>query len=134
MSCSEEDDDNDNYRNMQSEKLDEELNDIEDLAVDVFLDDVDQVNAKRNNQSRNNDNNNNINNNNNNNNHNNDGPAPKSASSADGSQPPPQGRGGRTARSAWGRLAFSASGLSPQNGCRACSAAALGRGRPHAQF
>ena len=64
MSCSEEDDDNDNYQNMQSEKLDEELNDIEDLAVDVFLDDVDQVNAKRNNQSRNNDNNNNNNNNN----------------------------------------------------------------------
>ena len=68
MSCSEEDDDNNNHRNILSETLDDGLVAIEDLAVNVYLDDLDQANAKRNNQSRDNDynNNNNINNNNNN--------------------------------------------------------------------
>ena len=71
MSCSEEDDDNNNHRNILSETLDDGLAAIEDLAVNVYLDDLDQANAKRNNQSRDNDYNNNNNNNNNNINNNN---------------------------------------------------------------
>jgi hypothetical protein len=48
-----------NHRNILSETLDDGLTAIEDLAVNVYLDDLEQGNAKRNNQSRDNDNNNN---------------------------------------------------------------------------
>ena len=41
MSCSEEDDDNNNHRNILSETLDDGLVAIEDLAVNVYLDDLD---------------------------------------------------------------------------------------------